>query len=130
MMASHDGTAAARTLIDQCDNGCMARSSPKLPRVFSTRRVGPLTKDEKALIGQFLADQPHEVTREQIKLLAKLMHRSPNTIRQCIEQARENFVASAGRYVEIHLAATEAALANGDPKSLEVAARGAQWAME
>jgi hypothetical protein len=104
----------------------MAKSSPKLPRVFN-KRVGPLTKDEKGLVYQFLADQPHEVRSEDIKLLARLMHRQPNTIRLCITLARQNFASNALRYVEIHREATEKALAAGD---YDTAAKACQWAME
>src|SRR2546423_1165453 len=108
----------------------MGKSPPTPPRVFNTRRVGPLTKVEKALVDQFVADQPREITPEQVRALAKLLRRSPNTIRQCITQARDDFASHAHRYVEIHHEAVETALAKGDPKSLEVALRGSQWALE
>lgn len=66
----------------------------------------------------------------QVHSLAKALRRSRTAVRQAVEDARDTFVERAGRYVDIHMTTVEAALANGDAKSLEVAARGAQWALE
>jgi hypothetical protein len=104
----------------------VANLRAKPPQPFA-KRVGPLTQDERALIFQFLADQPHEVTDEQIGMLARLMHRYPKTVRRCIEQAREEFVMRTRRYLDVHMEATEKALAE---KDYATAARHAEWALE
>jgi hypothetical protein len=54
------------------------------------------------------------------------MRRSREAVKGMIDEAKENFVASAGRYVDIHRQATEAALADGDN---EQALKGSQWAL-
>ena len=95
-----------------------------------TKRQGSPTKAEKELVAQFVMDQPGGITPRQTTSLARVLRRSKELTKQMIEDARENFVESAGRYVDIHKQATEAALANGDAKSLEVAVRGSQWALE
>ena len=91
------------------------------------KRMGVPTKADKALVAQVVLDQPAEITPAQITGLAKTLRRSKDAIKQMIEEARENFVAGAERYVEIHREATEAALADGDN---EQALKGAQWALQ
>ena len=102
-------------------------TKPKPRKHF--KRGGSVTSREKELVAQFVMDQPAEVTPTQERALARVLRRSPAVIKTLVAEARENFVAGAGRYVEVHMQATEQALANGDPKSLEVAARSAQWAL-
>lgn len=93
------------------------------------KRTGSITQAEKEFVSKFVMDQPAEIAPVQVNALARVLRRSKEAVRSMVEEARENFVAGAGRYVEIHRQATEAALSNGDPKSLEVAARSAQWAL-
>lgn len=100
------------------------------PKPFRSKKLGPPTKDEKALVAQFVADQPCEVTPPQVQALSKLLRRSREVVKAMIEQARENFVSDAERYVQIHKQATEAALESGTISGAEVAMKGAQWAME
>ena len=99
-------------------------------KIFNPKRGGSPTKAEKELVAQFVLDQPAEVTPRQVNALAKVLRRSKELTKQLIEDAKDNFVESAGRYVEIHREAVEAALLNGDSKSLEVAVKGSQWAIE
>src|SRR5580692_3921563 len=96
------------------------------PKPIFRKRPGAPTKADKALIAQFVQDQPSEITPRQIVGLSKTLRRSKEAIKKLIEEARENFVESAGRYVEIHKAATEAALSAGDN---EQALKGSQWAL-
>lgn len=52
------------------------------------------------------------------------------TVREVIKSAREALAQNAQRYVQVHADVVETALANGDAKSLAVAASASQWAME
>jgi hypothetical protein len=94
------------------------------------KRKGSVTKAEKALVAAFVQDLPAEITPSQTTALARTLRRSKEATLAMIEEAKENFQSSAHRYVEIHKQAVEAALANGDSKSLQVAVDGAQWALE
>lgn len=93
------------------------------------KRQGGVTKPEKDLVAAFVQDQPREITESQVNGLARTLRRSKDVTKRLIEDARERFVDSAGRYVDIHMQAAEAALVNGDAKSLEVASKAAQWAL-
>jgi hypothetical protein len=93
-------------------------------------RRGHLSQPEKDLIAAVVMDSPREVDARQINGLAKGLRRRRSAIKEAVEQAREIFLGRAPRYVDIHMQTTEAALAAGDPKSLEVAARSSQWAIE
>lgn len=90
------------------------------------KRQGSITKAEKALIAQVVMDSPAEITPRQVNALATATRRSRQAIKKCIEDARDNFAASAGDYVEIHKEATMAALLKGDN---EQALKGSQWAL-
>lgn len=90
------------------------------------KRSGALTKADKELVARVVLDHPCEVAPQQVNSLAKALRRSRTAIKQAVEEARENFVESAGRYVEIHRAATEQALSDGDN---ETALKGSQWAI-
>lgn len=97
------------------------------PKVFNAiRRGGRVSKAEKALMKQFVADQSKEIDRSQTLALAKVMRRSPSMIKEMIQEAREDFVTSGQEYVTIHKQATQEALAAGE---FEPALRGAQWAL-
>jgi hypothetical protein len=98
------------------------------PKVF--RRHGKPSKVEKEFVAQFVQDQPAEITPKQVSALARTMRRSREVIRGMIDDAKENFVSNAERYVEIHKEAVEEALAGGTVAGLEAAIKGSQWAME
>jgi hypothetical protein len=70
------------------------------------------------------------VTTKDITALAKVTGASRLEILTIVETAKETFSRGALEYVNIHKEATQAALANGDAKSLDVATRAAQWAIE
>lgn len=95
----------------------------------ATKRLGGTTQAEANLVAALVADQPREMTNQQVSSLAKVLRRSKDTTKALIEDARADFASKAPRYVEIHAQATEQALANGDAKSLEVAAKASQWAI-
>ncbi len=101
---------------------------PKCPKVFN--RGGSVTQTEKALVHQFVADQPSAIRPSQVTALAKVLRRSRDAVKSMIEEAREDLASGIGDYVRAHKEAMTMALANGDAKSLEVAARAAQWGLE
>lgn len=82
---------------------------------------------DKDLIANLVLQQGGELSATQIRALALATKHTRAAIKRLIETARDDFVASAGRYVEIHKQATEGALAEGDH---EQALKGSQWAME
>jgi len=96
----------------------------------SLKRVGPLTVAEKNLVAQVVLDQPGELRPSQINGLARALRRSKEAVRSMIEEAQEAFRANASRYVEVHMKATEEALAHGSMDGKEIAMKGAQWAIE
>src|ERR1041385_598411 len=106
-----------------------ARNTAKLPKVFKPK-MGHPTQTEQALVTAFVKDQPGEVSNDQVIGLARATRRSPRVIRGMIEKAREELVEASSDYVKAHREAMQAALANGDPKSLDVARRAAEWGME
>lgn len=77
-------------------------------------------------MADIVMNQPGGMSPSQVRGLARAMKRSPEAIRHMILDARERFIEKAGRYVEIHIAATEDALATGDN---EQALKGSQWAL-
>jgi len=89
-----------------------------------------VTGPEKALVAQFVQDLPAPPTLSQVHALARTLRRSKEAVLALIEQAKDNFQANADHYVTVHKQAVDAALANGDAKSLDVAVRGSQWALE
>ena len=96
--------------------------------IFSKfKRSGGITDTEQALVDRFVADQPREISTDQVKALAKVLRRRPSTVRDCIQRARENFVATAEGYVEVHQQAVEGALNRRD---FDTAAKHAEWALE
>jgi hypothetical protein len=90
------------------------------------KRKGGITKQEQALVTQFVKDQPTEITTGQIRGLAQTLRRTPDTVKVMILKAREQFVQSASDYVDIHKRATEGALESED---YETAAKASQWAL-
>jgi hypothetical protein len=94
------------------------------------RRKSPLTPEEKGIIDQVILDSPGGLATSQERGLSQALCRPLAALKPYIEEAREKFVKRAPRYTDIHIAAAEKALANGDAKSLEVATRSSQWALE
>jgi hypothetical protein len=94
------------------------------------KRAYKISDSDKKIIEDVAMTQPAELSSRQVKALAVVLRHSPERIKAVIAEARDNFVASSTRYVEIHRQAAEAALANGDAKSLDVATKAAQWAIE
>jgi len=93
-------------------------------------RQGPVTQNEKDLVAAYVMDQPSAVTPDQENALAVALKRTPLVVKRLIQDARQNFAAKAGRYVEVHMEATEKALQAGTVTGLDVALRGSQWAIE
>jgi hypothetical protein len=105
----------------------VAKDEPKGAPKKVFKRGGAPSDTERDFVAQYLQDQPTEVTKAQVTSLAKVLRRSPAAIRSIIEDARDEFAASAGMYVNIHKQAATGALESGD---FEVAMKGAQWYME
>jgi hypothetical protein len=107
-----------------------ARRLAKPVKQQPSKRRGRPTAAEKDFVAQLVMDNPGPMTKSQTDALARVLRRPKEVTLNLIEQARENFQARAGSYVDMHHQAVQTALANGDPKSLEVATRGSQWAIE
>lgn len=90
------------------------------------KRRGAVTGAEKAMVKQFVGDLKEPATKAQVRALATLTRRTPLAIKRMIEEARQQFIGKARRYVEIHGEAVEEALQTGD---LEQAIKGSQWAI-
>ncbi len=108
------------------------RRKPLIPgQVFGKyNRRDKVTEIERGLVTQFLQDQPHEITPRQVKGLADTLRRSKETILRVIEETKDTLGERVGRYADLHMQATETAVTNGDAKSLAVATKAAEWAME
>jgi len=98
-------------------------------RVY-TRKRGRKRLEEKALVTDLVVRNNGQVSPEQIKALATVTERTPAAIRKWIIQARQEFLGSASFYVEVHKEAVRKALEAGTDDSLQVATKGAQWAIE
>ena len=94
------------------------------------KRIGAISKEEKALVADVLANTPGELSTGQVTALATTLRRSKEAVKALIEDAKENFQSKAKRYSEIHIEAAEKALEAGTEKSLAVAVSASQWAME
>lgn len=107
----------------------LPQAKPK-PVFDRYKRGGTATDAEKALVKQFVQDQPREVTPAQTRALAKVLRRSTDMVKSLIADAREEFVTAATDYVRMHKQGVQDAIATGDPKGLDAGIRGAQWALE
>lgn len=94
------------------------------------KRMGTRSEAEVDLVQQFIQDQPGPITDKQERALARTLRRSKESVRSMIEEAKCRLGERAEFYADTHQMAVASALANGDPKSLEVAVRGSQWALE
>ena len=111
--------------------GARAVLHPKPP--FSKkrhRRDGPPSAEDVKIVEGIVANTPGGLKDADVKALAKVMRRSPEVVQGLIVNAREKFLGSASRYVEIHMSAVESALADGSAAALEQAIKGSQWAIE
>lgn len=74
-----------------------------------------------------MAEQNPDATNLEI---AKVVKRDPETVAKVIKTARAVLGNLAEEYVTSHIEVVRKALANGDAKSLAVAARASEWAIE
>lgn len=102
-----------------------SKTPPKQRKVFN-KRPGQPTAVEKDFVAQLVADQPAEMTNSQVNALARTLRRTKETTRNLIEEAKNRLIDRSSRYADIHIQATEAALADGDN---EQALKGSQWAL-
>lgn len=103
---------------------------PVVFRDVRAPRAGIPTQAEKDIIRQFVADQPGEITKQQLQALVKLTRRSKETIVRILQEARDEFAESALDYVRMHKLGVQTAIANGDARSLDAGLRASQWAIE
>jgi hypothetical protein len=89
--------------------------------------VSPIERD---MVARFVMDQDQPITPVQERAMARMLRRSPEVIRDLIQDARVTFATRAPRYVDIHLRATEEALASGTVTGLDTALKASQWAIE
>ena len=94
------------------------------------KKLGSFTDAEKTIVEDIVAQSPGGLNTSEVNALARVLRRNREIIKAAVIEAAETLADRAGRYADIHLQTTEAALANGDAKSLEVAARASQWALE
>jgi hypothetical protein len=92
-------------------------------------KPGRLSGADKRLINDAVM-QTGPITPAKEKALAVITNKSRETIRKGIDEARENLSDHAKAYVDLHMAAVIAGVASEDPKGLDVAIKGSQWAME
>ena len=107
-----------------------AKVKVKRPITKRYKRKGGITEAEKSLVAQVVLDQPREMTPRQVNGLAVALRRSKEVVKGLVEEARENFVSAAPRYVDIHRQATEQALSYGSVAGLDIAAKSSQWYLE
>jgi len=100
--------------------------NPKL-KGKTYKRKGPITKVEEALVTQVVLDQPGGIKPAQVTALAKALNRPVDLIKPIVTAARDKFVKNVGRYVDLHMNATEGALWAED---YETAAKASQWALQ
>jgi hypothetical protein len=104
----------------------MASKKPDKHRKVFNKRPGAPTAAEKDFVAQLVADQPAEMTDSQVNALARTLRRTKETTKGIIEEAKNRLIDRSARYADIHILATEAALADGDN---EQALKGSQWAL-
>lgn len=107
-------------------------ASRRVDGVVFRKRSGRKKMTESQAIEKVVAMNLGKVSSTEVTTLAQKLHRREDTMKRWVQDAKEKFLKNASRYVEIHHQAVEDALAAGseDPKYLEVATRGAQWAIE
>jgi len=91
-------------------------------------RRGRIPRAQEALVAKVVADG--EVTEAQLQGLSMALQRPESTIKHMIQTARRHFNENAEHYVKTHREVVDKAAASEDPKALEVAVRGSQWAIE
>lgn len=120
----------ARSVVTSQRTANLVKPGPKRQSQKLWKRRGPLSEAESNLVTQWALDQPHEVSEQQTKALARAMGRPLPAVQSAVEQARDTFRERAGRYADLHMAAVEGAMATGDARGFDAAIKGAQWAME
>lgn len=114
-----------------CKGRAMKHAKPK--RKPSRKRAGAPSKQEREMAKALVKDTPHTVTLDQTKALAKLFNRPVSTVKSMLTKARESLAADAQTYVDTHRQVVEHAaligIATENPKALDVARKGAAWAI-
>ena len=95
-----------------------------------SRRTDPVSPIEREMVAKLVLDQAQPITPVQERAMARMLRRSPEVVKELIPGARVTFATRAPRYVDIHLRATEKALASGTAAGLDTALRSSQWAIE
>ena len=88
------------------------------------KQSGGISKAEKDALAAIVAAVPREINAKEEKALAQVMGRSVATIHKTLTEVRAKFAQNADKYVDLHLQATEAAIADGD---YDTATKASQW---
>lgn len=122
-----EGTVGARSFVE---SNLPAKGNPNIA-AEGQRHWAEKKARQQIIVDQIVKESGNgPISERQVGLIARTLHRSKDVIKGMIDQARENLASDAVDYVDMHKQATQAALDNGDAKSLEVATRAAQWAMK
>ena len=87
------------------------------------RRSDPVSPIERDMVARFVLDQDRPITPVQERAMARMLRRRGEVVWVLIQDARVTFAKRASRCVDIHLRATEKALASGTANGLETALR-------
>lgn len=85
---------------------------------------------QQVIVTQTVQEAGGDLRSREVAALARVLHTNKDHVREMVETARSLLAERAVEYVDAHKKAVDKALHNGDAKSLEVAARATQWAME
>lgn len=110
----------------------MKRTKPTTKKRY--KRSGKTTKDEKEVVKAVVRQAGGDLPLDRTRALAKAFNRPVNTVKAMITRAKENLAADAEFYVDTHRDvvqhAADAGKATYNDKLLEVARKGAEWALE
>jgi hypothetical protein len=104
------------------------RGRQVLPAAKVPARRGSLATSEKSAITNII--ERSQMVPAQIEALAIVMGREPSTIARAVQDAKDRLAESAGEYLDAHKQSVSKALSSNDPKALETARKGAEWALE
>ena len=91
-------------------------------------RRSRMSPSEKIVIAEVVNNAPGGIVSDiQADRLAMMLQRSPTAITSAIASAREQFLAKANDYVDLHNRTVHKAFAQND---LDVARKGSEWAIE
>lgn len=125
-----EDTLGARSFVESNLPANRSKGNPDIGTV-SAEHWAKKKARQQSIVDQIVKETGNgPISAVKVGLIARTLGRSKDVVKEMIDQARLNLADDAVDYVDMHKAATQMALANGDAKSLEVATRAAQWAMK